>query len=120
MTEILSLPLPPFDYISVGPYTTTVEWPNELFTIIHETLESALQMFWGPPGDVMGSPGAPFRRVVFDVRGVTIIGCLDGVQTDKPIVCTNEVFRLQEELGCDPIPLLEVEMNVRWMYEAQK
>lgn len=116
------LQAPRLDYVSVPPYRVTFEWLNgRLETRELADLPHAIFAFWdsidayGP----FGEDRAPHRRVVVDVRGVTILGALDKVPSEDPVVASKEVIDLQGQLGCNPIDLIELELEILWRLETK-
>lgn len=109
------LPVPRMDYISTAPYLVTVEWPEGLISA------SSFSDLGAALGRVMhselpiGEPGAPDRRVVFDVRGVTIFGYIEDPTSPAPHVITTEVADLMRAAGMDEnFDVLALELEMAW------
>ena len=110
------LPMPRMDYISAAPYIVTVEWPEGLIsTRRFVDLGEAMQRVMSVELPMAPEPGAPDRRVVFDVRGVTIFGFVEDDMADVPHVITTEVANLMRSLGCDEqFDVLALELEMAW------
>lgn len=115
--SMLPLAAPPMEYLTRGPWLVSFEWVDGRFhTTKMMDFGKAVFAFWGSMTSFgpFGSHSAPNRRCLVDARGVTILGCLDRVPTEVPVVATQEVLDKCENLGLDSVQLLSLEMEIRW------
>lgn len=119
---MVPLTQPDWDYITLGPWFVSLAWQRRgpvqdvrQFEDLHEALKYILH-----PRFMVGHPASPERRVLFDGRGIMIFGVLDRQITDTPVVGTQEIFDVMEEIGIDPVSIMNIRMEVLWRHEESR
>lgn len=122
------LHMPPFDYLTVGPWLVSFEWHphpslDETFAaVVIVDLPHAIFKFWDSMETYgrFGDPSAPARRVVVDARGIMILGAISERGHEVAVVATKEIIDLQEDLGAPTLDLMELELEIRWIHETSQ
>lgn len=118
--ELLPLTPPPENYESAEPYLVSFEWLaiEQISGWTAASLAEAMSI-WCHPSAPWDGHLCPDRRVVVDVRGVTVLGWVARPFEDGCAVMSSDVIRWFDERGALPIgdaPFLErVNLEALWM-----